>query len=458
MLPELENNKNVVMRLAPFPSGPLHIGNARPYIINDEYVKRYKGKLFLVMDDTIGSKEKPVVKEAYGLIEKGLKWLKIKYDKVFYKSDRLEIYYKYAEEIIKKGYAYVCFCSSDVLRKNREEGISCGCRMRDISENLKEWKNMFNYKEGKAALRIKTDMKHPNPAFRDRVIFRISDREHPRVKRKYRVWPLLDFSWAIDDHLLGITHVIRGKELMMESDMENYIWDIFGWKKAIILHTGLLQLEGVKISKSKSREEVESGKYKGWDDPRTWSLQSLRRRGFNPDAIREFILEFGINENEVTVPVDVLYSKDKKYAEKGKRFFFVDNPKKIIIKGAPRLDVRIKMHPNLDLGMRKIKTGKEFYIQDELIKGQVYRLMHLLNFKDKKFISKEYDKNLNAKPIHWVNAKDCVKVEVLMDDGSIKKGVAEKTINVLKKDEICQFERNYFIKKEGEGRFIYLHK
>ena len=458
MLPELENNKNVVMRLAPFPSGPLHIGNARPYIINDEYVKKYKGKLFLVMDDTIGSVDKPVVKEAYGLIEEGLKWLKIKYDKVFYKSDRLEIYYKYAEEIIKKGYAYVCFCPSDVLRKNREDGISCGCRMKDVEENLKEWKNMFKYKEGKATLRIKTDMKHPNPAFRDRVIFRISDREHPRVKKKYRVWPLLDFSWAIDDHLLGITHVIRGKELMMESDMENYIWDIFGWKKAIILHTGLLQLEGVKISKSKSRQEVESGKYKGWDDPRTWSLQSLERRGFNPDAIREFIIEFGINENEVTVPVDVLYSKNKKYAEKGKRFFFVDNPKKIIIKDAPNLDVEIKMHPNLDLGVRKIKTGKEFYIQDELIKRQAYRLMHLLNFKDKKFVSKEYDKTLNAKPIHWVNARDGVNVEVLMDDGSVKKGVAEKTINVLKKDEICQFERNFFVKKEGECKFIYLHR
>lgn len=458
MLPELENNKNVVMRLAPFPSGPLHIGNARTFIINDEYVKKYKGKLSLFMDDTIGSAKKPILKDAYGLIEDGLKWLGVRYSKVHYKSDRLQIYYKYAEEIIKKDYAYVCRCPDDILRKNRENMVSCGCRSNSIEKNLDEWKNMFKLKEGKAVLRIKTDMKHENPAFRDRVLFKISDREHPRTKKRYRIWPLLDFSWAIDDHLLGITHIIRGKELMMETEMENFIWDIFKWKKPIIIHTGLLQLEGIKISKSKSRDEVLKGKYKGWDDPRTWSLQALRRRGINSKAIRDFILSCGVNENEITAPVDVLYGMNKKYIEKSKRFFFVEDPKKLVIKDAPSLSVELEMHPDFKLGKRKLKSGKEFYVQDELVKGQVYRLMHLLNFKDKKFISREYDKDLKAKPIHWVNVEDCVNVEVLMDDGSVKKGFAEKTINVLKKKEICQFERNFFVRMESKGKFIYLHK
>ena len=120
LLPELSNVKGKpVLRLAPYPSGPLHIGNAYPYIVNDYYAKRYKGNLLLVIDDTIGSKEKDISKDAYKLIPEGLKWLGIKFSKIYYKSDRLSIYYKYAEELIKKDKAYVCFCSQEELRENR---------------------------------------------------------------------------------------------------------------------------------------------------------------------------------------------------------------------------------------------------------------------------------------------------------------------------------------------------
>ena len=221
VLPELKNvDGNVVTRIAPYPSGPLHIGNARPAILNDEYAKMYKGEMLLVIDDTIGSEEKPILKEAYKLIPESLKWLDTKFSKIYYKSSRLEIYYKYAEELIKLDKAYVCFCKSETLRENRAKGIECDCRGNNVDENLKNWKKMFKMKEGKVALRIRTNMQHPNPAFRDRVIFRISNRTHPKVGKKYKVWPLLDFSWAIDDYLLGITHIIRGKELMMESEME----------------------------------------------------------------------------------------------------------------------------------------------------------------------------------------------------------------------------------------------
>ena len=140
-LPELKNVKGkIIMRLAPYPSGPLHIGNSRPYIINDEYVKMYKGKLLLVIDDTIGSEEKNISKEAYELIPEGLEWLDIAFDKkVIYKSDRLEIYYKYAEELIKKNKAYVCECSSEILRGNRQKGLECNCRVKSISTNLRDF-------------------------------------------------------------------------------------------------------------------------------------------------------------------------------------------------------------------------------------------------------------------------------------------------------------------------------
>ena len=142
-LPNAEKYKKIVMRLAPFPSGPLHIGNARMVILNDEYVKKYKGELILVIDDTIGSEKKIPIKEAYDLIKEGLDWLGVKYHKIIYKSDRLNLFYKWAEKLINTGHAYVCECPQEILRKNRRDGIECECRKRKPKENLEKWKKML---------------------------------------------------------------------------------------------------------------------------------------------------------------------------------------------------------------------------------------------------------------------------------------------------------------------------
>lgn len=464
-LPNAQESK-VVMRFAPFPSGPLHLGNARQVILNDEYAKMYKGKLLLVIDDTIGSEEKQIVKEAYDLIPESLDWLQVQYVKpIIYKSDRLNLYYSYAEQLIRKKKAYVCFCDAETLHKNRKAGIECEHRDYDIVKNLEEWNNMldYDYKPGQATLRIKTDMKHKNPAFRDRVIFRISDRAHPRTAKKFRVWPMLDFSWAIDDHFLGVTHVLRGKELMIETEMEKYIFDIFGWKQPEFIHTGLLQIEGVKISKSKAQKEVELGVYKGWDDPRTWSLQSLKRRGIRAEAIRAFILNQGLTQTEATVPIENLYKENKKFIESSNRYFFVADPVKIKVKSAPRMKTKVPLHPNdLKRGYRNFDTFNEFYIQKkdynliEKNKDKNYRFMHLFNFVKSKyfeFVSKEYDPKLNAILIHWLPVvKELVKVEVLMPDGSIVKGLAEPKVRELKVDNVCQFERFGFVRLDAKTK------
>lgn len=375
-LPELPNAKKgkVILRLAPFPSGALHIGNAKAYLLNALYAEKYDGKLLFVMDDTIGSKEKQIVKEAYKLIPEAFDWLKVKYEKpIIYKSDRLEIYYKYAEELIKKGKAYVCYCNAEKLRENRAKGIACEHRNSTSSETLKKWKEMFRLKEGQATLRIKTSMQHPNPAFRDRVLFRISETKHPRVGRKYKVWPMLEFSWAIDDYLLGITHIIRGKDLMIESEMEKFIWDIFGWKHSTLIHAGMIRLEGAraKISKSKAQEEVKSGKFSGWDDPRTWSIQSLMKRGIRADAIRQFVENIGLTQNDIAVPIEVLYAINRKILhdtakiadfqqnEKGK--LEVIMPDGMIVKG----NSKIKVKKDEIVHFRKLGycrfDGKKFY-------------------------------------------------------------------------------------------------
>jgi len=211
ILPELPNIKKyekVVMRLAPYPSGALHIGNARMVILNDEYVKRYKGELILFFDDTIGSsksqrsspKAKYVLPESYDLIKEGLKWLSVNYSKVYYKSDRLEIFYEYCKKLIEDGVAYVCFCEAKVFKdKYKVTQKDCPHRNNKIETNIIEWNNMLQgkYHETTAVVRLKTGMDQKDPALRDQIIMRISEAEHPRVGTKYIVWPIHGLSMII---------------------------------------------------------------------------------------------------------------------------------------------------------------------------------------------------------------------------------------------------------------------
>ena len=479
VLPELKNAKKgeVVTRFAPYPSGPLHIGNAKQLIINDYYAKKYSGKLYLVFDDTIGSDEKNIEIEAYNLILEGAKYLGIKFDKIYYKSDRLKIYYRYAKELIKKDKAYMCFCDATSLRVNREKSLECIHRNQSVKQNLGYLKQMLEnkFKEGEVTLRIKTDLKHKNPAFRDRVLLRISHRVHPRIGKKYSVWPLLDFSWAIDDNLLGITHIIRGKELMMESEMERYIWNIFSWPQKEIIHTGLSQIKGVKISKSKSRQEVKQGVYSGWDDPRTWSLQALKKRGIQPQALKNFCLSQGLSQGETTVPIENLYSENRKIIEKdANRYFFVENPVKIQIKDAPIKKVELDLHPDFPKkGKRKFTTEQNFYLAkkdfDSLKENKIYRLMECLNFKKTKqnfvFVSQDYKdfKDKGEKIMHYLPVNDfLIKVDVVLEDAQVISGLAETGLQNLKIGEIVQFERFGFVKLDRKEKqrlvFYFIHK
>lgn len=462
-LPELPNAEKgkVVMRIAPFPSGPLHIGNARALILNDEYTRMYDGKLMLVIDDTIGSEEKPIEPEAYDLIVEGIKFLGVNFDKkIIYKSDRFDLYYSYAEEMIKKGYLYVCECSQEKMHEMREKGIECPCRNLPPKEQLKRWEKMFSSPVGSMSVRIKTSMQDPDPAFRDRVMFKISDRPHPKTKTKYRIYPSMEFSWAIDDSLLGTTHVLRGMEHQMSTRIQDFIRNIFGWKNPVSIYNGLFGIDGVKISKSKSAKEVKSGEYIGWNDPRTWSLQSLRDRGIQPEAIRQFILNAGMSKSNVKVPVEVLYSLNKKIIGDSSRYFFVENPKEIKINGCPHLTAKLPLHPTIKRGFREYETTQNFLISRkdfDFIEDGNYRLMHLLNFKTIKtsaletrkysFISEEPTNDLNVKFIQWLPAQaKNIKTKILMPDGKYIEGLSEpETIN-LKVGDIIQFERFSFVR------------
>ncbi len=454
-LPPSEIGKKVVLRMAPFPSGAVHIGNAKTFLLNALYAEKYDGDLLLVMDDTIGSTEKPLAKDSYDLIVDAWKMLDVKYKKVYYKSDRLDIYYEYAEKLIDLNKAYVCHCVAEVLRQNRADAKECACRQFPIGLQKERWKEMFKpeVKEGSTVLRIKTDMTHPNPAFRDRVLFRIADRPHPRVGNKYRVWPTLEMTWAVDDHLFGITHVIRGNDLMIESDMEKYIWDLFRWKHPVLIHTGMVRLEGVgaKLSKSKAQKEVLSGQFSGWDDPRTWSVQSLVRRGITKEAIREFVKRIGLNKQDIIVPVEALYALNRQILDSETlRYSFVQDAVSLNISNMSELaEISVPIHPDKQ-EQRVVKLGKEIFISQkdfDNLNGNEVRLIHLFNVKVGANSEITSVDNKKIPKINWVS--DGVKARVLLVDGNFVEGLVESAATKLKKGDVVQFERFGFVKFDG---------
>ncbi|MFQ6107066.1 MAG: glutamate--tRNA ligase [Thermoplasmata archaeon] len=449
-LPELPNVKSkVVMRLAPYPSGALHIGHSRMAILNDEYVKKYNGKLILVFDDTIGSEEKIPVPEAYELIKEGLDWLGVRYHEVVYKSDRMHVFYEWGERVLKDGHAYVCECPVDRLRAMRESGEECEHRCTSVEENIEKWFRMLDgyYGEGEAIVRLKTDMKHPNPAFRDRVLFRIRDRTHPRTGDRYKVWPMLEFSWAVDDHLLGVTHILRGKDLIIEDEMQRYLWNILGLPEREFVHYGMLRLKEMKLSKSQMSREIEKGVYAGVDDPRTWTLQSLMKRGIQPQAVRNFIVSFGVSLTDVEVAADNLYAENRKLIEeRANRYSFVPDPVKIRLVGKPEnlKVVHAPLHPdNKERGSRSLDVSNDlvFVARSDFDAnlGKETRLKDFCNVildREAKFTSKDVK---DIPKIQWSDAD--LPLRVVMPDGSILEGHGESSLRNVKPGDLVQFER-----------------
>lgn len=477
-LPNVNNYRKVIMRLAPYPSGALHIGNARMVILNDEYVKRYKGELILFFDDTIGSpkslrespKAKFVIPEAYSLIEEGLKWLDVNYSKVYYKSERLEIFYTYCEKLIKDDLAYVCFClADDFKQKYKNKKIPCPHRDQTPEKNLVEWKKMLQkeYKEGEAVVRLKTGMEQKDPALRDQIIMRISEAEHPRVGNKYVVWPMLEFSWAIDDYLIGITHILRGVDLVKEDFIENFIWEQLKWKKAEFLHYGRIRFPDMKLSKTEARNNIENGIFDGWDDPRTWSLQSLAKRGIRPDALRGALFDLGMSLSGITFDVDWLYSKNKDIIDEiSDRYFYVETPVLMEISEVPFLEYcaePLLLPSNPEKGTRKVKgkakNGKVFiYISlndaKNLDPQDIIRLKDLMNIRiesihlDRKKIKCQYHSlklNRDYPIIQWIPKEEHVDVSILKPDGIISKGYGEINLLDIPLNKTIQFERYGFV-------------
>ncbi|MEM3153785.1 MAG: glutamate--tRNA ligase family protein, partial [Candidatus Bathyarchaeia archaeon] len=213
-LPNVDKYRQVVTRFSPNPDCVLHLGSARAIVLCYEYARMYNGKFILRFEDTDPKLKRPVL-EFYDRIREDLEWLECKPDEEYIQSDRVPIYYEYAEKLLGDGNAYVCTCQPQAFREKVLAQKPCPCRDSPPEEHLERWHRMLEglYKEGDVVVRIKTDLTHPNPAVRDWPALRVIDIEkypHPRVGAKYRVWPLYNFACGLDDHLMGVTHIIRG--------------------------------------------------------------------------------------------------------------------------------------------------------------------------------------------------------------------------------------------------------
>jgi len=487
-LPNADRYKQVVTRFSPNPDCVLHLGSARAIILSHEYARMYKGKFILRFEDTDPKVKRPVL-EFYDRIRGDLAWLGCKADEEYIQSDRLPIYYKYAEQLLRDGNAYVCICPPEQFRKKTLAKKPCSCRSGSVEENLERWRRMLDggYGEGEAVVRVKTDVEHPNPAVRDWPALRIIDPEkypHPRVGSKYRVWPLYNIAAGVDDHLLGITHIIRGKEHLTNQVRQEYMYKHLGWKYPETIHYGRLKITGAFLSKSKIVQGIRECVYTGWDDPRLATFAALRKRGITPEAIKKMIIDVGPKTADVTLSWENLYAYNRKLLDpQSARYFFVSEPVKLKVKNVPKtFEAKLPLHPEKpDMGFREYTVTPEggamvFWVAkrdaDAAEAGKMLRLMELFNVKIERagdglleavFAGEAYEdaRKARAKLIHWIPVGEAVACRVVMPDASVDEGVAESACKKLKPDAVIQFERFGFVRvdeNDAEFTVYYAHK
>lgn len=321
--------------------------------------------------------------------------------------------------------------------------------------------------EGDAVLRVKTDLAHPNPAVRDWPALRIIDPvkyPHPRVGSKYRVWPLFNFAAAIDDHLLGVSHIIRGKEHLTNALRTDFLYEALGWTIQEYVHYGRLKTTDIKLSKSLMVKEIEEGLVKGYSDPRLPTLAALRRRGYVPSALRRIVYELGPRPVDATLSWDNVNATNRKEIDKiAHRYSFVANPIPIQVSGVDRIfEAQLPLHPEKpELGNRNFnvvpKNGEAKLLVssqdvDLLRKSRVVRLMELFNVEIKtveensilaSFHSQDYMKarEVKAPLVNWLPDQNNMIGEVVMPDASRTKGQVETNIREEKEGSIIQMVR-----------------
>jgi glutamyl-tRNA synthetase len=458
-LPKAEGG--VVMRFAPNPSGPLHLGHARAAFLNDEYIRRYGGKYILRIEDTDPKRVDP---EAYDMVREDIAWMGLSIAETIFQSDRFSKYYEVGKELIQKGHAYVCRCDNERFKDLKMHKTACPCRSQSPEEALDLFDQMLDgaFTEGEVGVRLKTDLSHPDPAMRDYPLFRVlTSTPHQRVDAI--VYPLMNLSVAVDDHLLGMTHVIRGKDHIANTKRQEFIFRYMGWETPVYRHYGRMGIEGVVLSTSQMRAGIQSGEYSGWDDVRLGTLRAMARRGIQPQAVRNAVVEIGIGETDIQFSWENLYAKNKDIIDsQADRFFFVPDPVLVPVSGSDPVVAKAMRYPGDESrGYREIPFAGSLYLpRAELESGAAYiRLKDLFNIKvlhEGDTIRGEYAgddlqeaRSKKAPIIQWLPENHANPCTLKTPDGDVS-GVCEPEA-AMTQDRIVQFERVGFARIDTAG-------
>lgn len=499
---------HIVTRFPPEPNGYLHIGHAKSIILNFELADEFKGKTHLRFDDTNPAKEDTEYVES---IKEDVLWLGYEWDNLFFASDYFEEMYNRAVLLIRKGKAYVCDSSAEEIRKMRgtltEAGQSSPYRERTVEENLELFERMRkgDFKDGEKVLRAKIDMASPNINLRDPVLYRIAHAGHHNTGDTWCVYPMYDFAHPLEDAIEGVTHSICTLEF--EDHRPLYDWVIRECEMENVPHQyefARLNMTNTVMSKRKLKQLVEDKIVDGWDDPRMPTISGLRRRGYTPEAMRNFAREIGVAKADSVVDsklLDHFIREDLKL--KAPRTMAVLEPLKLVITNYPEGQVEMleaEINPeNPEMGTRQIPFSREIYIEQEdfmenppakyhrLYLGNEVRLKHAYFVKCNQIVKDEsgkvvelhctYDPETKSGSgftgrkvkgtIHWVEAAQAVPAEfrlyeplILNEDAEdrtsfmdyinprslkIVQGFVETTIKEAKpQDKFQLFRHGYF--------------
>ena len=454
-LPELPNADaydQIRMRCAPNPNGPWHLGHARMPAVIGTYKDRYDGWFCIRFDDTDPETKRPDL-DAYDAILEDVAYLGFEPDAVYRASDRLELYYDRARELIERGGAYTCSCDAETFSALKNDGEACPHREKDPETVAAEFEAMIDgeYDPGEMVLRVRTDIEHKNPALRDWVAFRMIDTPHPReTASEYRCWPMLDFQSGIDDHEIGITHIIRGIDLQDSAKRQQFLYDYFDWAYPEVIHWGHVQVEGygVPLSTSSIAALIADGDLDGWDDPRAPTLASLRRRGIRGDAIVEAMIQLGTSTSNVDLSMSTIYANNRERIDAdADRYFYVREGERMPISDTDPI-ARPPIHPEYDRGTREIPVDDAVLVESDDLPAVGERVwlkgLGPVRRTDDGFVGTDDDieavRSGELSVIHWVPADASVSVTLRTPEGDVS-GRAEPGLADVAPDEVLQFER-----------------
>lgn len=363
-------------RFPPEPNGYLHIGHSKAIMVNFGYAKYHDGVCYLRFDDTNPEAEAP---EYFESIKRMVSWLGFKPWKVTYSSDYFDKLYELAEVLIKNGKGYVCHCTAEEIKRGRgikEDGTPGGerhaCKHRDqsVEKNLEEFRAMRDgkYKPGEAILRMKQNLESPSPQMWDLIAYRVLNAPHPRTGTKWKIYPTYDFTHCLVDSFENITHSLCTTEFYLSRESYEWLCDQVHVFRPAQREYGRLNITGTVLSKRKIAKLVDEHFVRGWDDPRLFTLEAIRRRGVPPGAILSFINTLGVTTSTTNIQVVRFESAIRKYLEDSTpRLMMILDPIEVVVENLPEDYEELVTIPyragTKEFGDRNVPFTNKFYIE-----------------------------------------------------------------------------------------------